>query len=70
MKSFDRLFDPDESGPTFNPATGLPMLGHCGVDIAGNPYGTDWSTHSDPFPSTSMFDAPGCGSSFGRDPWD
>lgn len=26
--------------PSFNPASGLPMIG-CAVDIEGNPYGTD-----------------------------
>lgn len=57
MKSFDWLFDPIDSGPTFNPTSGLPMLGDCGVDIAGNPYGTDFFTHSDPFSSPSMFDS-------------
>lgn len=35
----------DDHDPGFNPATGLPMTGG-GVDIAGNPYGTDLS-HDD-----------------------
>ena len=29
----------DDDGSTFNPATGLPMLG--AVDVGGNAYGTD-----------------------------
>lgn len=29
--------------PTTNPATGLPMTG--GVDVAGNPFGIDLSSH-------------------------
>ena len=29
--------------PTINPSTGLPMTG--GVDVAGNPFGTDLSNH-------------------------
>jgi hypothetical protein len=29
--------------PTINPATGLPMIG--GIDVAGNPFGTDLSSH-------------------------
>ena len=68
MKSLDWLFDPFDSGTTFNPASGLPMLGDSGLDIGGNPFGTDWSTHSDPFGSTSMFDS--TGSSFSSFPWD
>lgn len=29
-----------------NPANGLPMVGGCGgVDVQGNPYGTDWGHH-------------------------
>lgn len=36
--------DPDAgSGPSVNPATGLPMLGI--VDVEGNPYGTDLHRH-------------------------
>ena len=46
--------------PTINPATGLPMT--CGVDVAGNPFGTDLSSrHHDhwqhePHRSGSAFD--------------
>ncbi|WP_342659370.1 hypothetical protein NPJ82_17920 (plasmid) [Sphingomonas sp. NY01] len=46
--------------PTINPATGLPMTG--GVDVAGNPFGTDLSSHHhdyqqlDPHRSGSAFD--------------
>lgn len=30
------------TGCEINPATGLPMVGGCGgIDVAGNPYGTD-----------------------------
>lgn len=34
------------SGPSINPATGLPMLG--AVNTEGNPYGTDLHRHDDP----------------------
>lgn len=46
--------------PTINPATGLSMTG--GVDVAGNPFGTDLSNHGhdswhhDPHRSGSTFD--------------
>jgi len=46
--------------PTINPATGLPITG--GVDVAGNPFGTDLSNHGqdswhhDPHRSGSAFD--------------
>ncbi|MDR6790735.1 hypothetical protein J2Y58_004118 [Sphingomonas sp. BE138] len=46
--------------PTINPVTGLPMTG--GVDVAGNPFGTDLSSHHhdhwqhDPHRSGSAFD--------------
>lgn len=48
---FSMIFDPKETKPNniknnnekesrkINPATGLPMLGNCGVDIHGNPFG-------------------------------
>lgn len=46
MGIFSRLgslfSDPgDTCTPTINPATNLPMMDGCHVDIAGNPYGTD-----------------------------
>lgn len=32
----------EDLGCTINPATGLPMISGCGgVDVAGNPFGTD-----------------------------
>ena len=31
----------DYSGPSINPASGLPMMGDSMIDVAGNPYGTD-----------------------------
>lgn len=38
---WETLSEMDDHCP-FNPATGLPMMGGCGgVDVAGNPYGTD-----------------------------
>ena len=46
--------------PTINPAAGLPMTG--GIDAAGNPFGTDLSSHGhdsrqyDPYRSGSSFD--------------
>ena len=75
MKSFDWLFHPFVSYPSINPASALPMIGDSGLDVGGNPFGTDWSsginadtfsssTHCDPFPSTSTFDSIECGSSF------
>lgn len=45
--------------PTINPATGLPMIG--AIDVAGNPFGTDLSSHGhdgwqpDPHHSGSSF---------------
>ena len=45
--------------PTINPTTGLPMTG--GVDVAGNPFGTDLASHGhdhwqhDPHRSGSAF---------------
>lgn len=37
----------DDAYCTINPATGLPMVGGCGgVDVAGNPFGVDWSHHA------------------------
>lgn len=52
------------SGASINPATGLPMMGDIGgVDVMGNPYGTDLndtfhhdSFQSDPFEHTSGWD--------------
>jgi hypothetical protein len=38
--------DSEEATCSINPASGLPMVGGCGgLDVAGNPYGTD--THTD-----------------------
>ena len=55
-----------DSGCDINPATGLPMIGGCGgVDVEGNPYGTDindtfgnddWSSSSPSDDSFSSFD--------------
>lgn len=67
--------NPDDSGSdgvpelqgstcTINPASGLPMIGGCGgVDVAGNPYGTDLH---DSWPHASDWDSP---SSFSSN-WD
>ena len=34
------------SVPEINPATGLPMIDGIGsVDVGGNPFGMDWSSH-------------------------
>lgn len=58
------LFDePGNSCSTeINPASGLPMVDGCGgVDVAGNPYGTDFSSNHD---TGSTFDS---GMSFGSD---
>ena len=37
---------PEVAGPAINPATGLPMLGDAGFDVAGNAFGCG-STMSD-----------------------
>lgn len=43
----------DDHGCNINPANGLPMVGGCGgVDIEGNPYGTDFN-HDDSWTSAS-----------------
>ena len=40
-----------------NPANGLPMIGGiAGIDIEGNPYGTDWS-HDTSYDGFSHFDS-------------
>jgi|GEM_PF-5283322 len=37
-----------------NPANGMPMVGgECGIDIEGNPFGTDFS-HNDAFSCSSI----------------
>ena len=65
--------DPSNScGTTINPASGLPMVdGSCGVDVAGNPYGTDNSSSahdmdSSPWDSGCSIDS---GTSIGSDPF-
>lgn len=40
----DFLSDLFGTGPSVNPATGLPMMGG-GVDVAGNPFGVDLHRH-------------------------
>ena len=49
MKLMNLLFcdiDGFSSVPEINPATGLLMIDGIGsVDVGGNPYGTDWSSH-------------------------
>lgn len=40
-----------------NPATSLPMIeGICGLDVAGNPYGTDLGSIADALPHSHGFD--------------
>ena len=57
---FDTLGGND--GSTINPASGLPVIdGDGGIDVAGNPYGFDFSHDSFEMSSSSI------GSSF--DPW-
>lgn len=42
--SNENVFDNDSSACQVNPANGLPMVDGCGgIDVAGNPYGTDSS---------------------------
>lgn len=60
----DPMFYEDRHQSTafdINPATGLPMLndGIGGIDVGGNPYGSDLSSHDDMISSSStdsMFD--------------
>jgi len=62
------------TGPEIKPATGLPMIDdHGGVDVGGNPYGTDLHDHG--LESGSPFDPFGRGISGGHGigggfPWD
>jgi hypothetical protein len=45
-----------------NPASGLPMIEDSGVDVAGNPWGTDFSdSFNDPFQDTFQDMGGGCG---------
>lgn len=54
-----------DMGPQINPATSLPMLdGIGGVDVGGNPFGIDWSSHLG-IESGSPFDPFGHGGSSG-----
>lgn len=58
--SSSSLFDDDSSNLGINPASGLPMMDDSMMDIAGNPYGTDFDSmgsgmFDDSFGS-SMFD--------------
>lgn len=66
MNPFNWLSDLLHSDPGINPATGLPMAGDSGIDVGGNPYGTDMSDHfdsspfsTDAFSGSSMFDSTG-----------
>ena len=35
-------YNPNEQyEPSINPATGLPMVDHSGIDVGGSPYGAD-----------------------------
>lgn len=53
-----------DSSCDINPANGLPMVGGCGgVDVEGNPYGTDWSHHDDWGTSGNSWDDSFSGSS-------
>ncbi len=40
---FDNWFDSNNNNddPEINPATGLPMIDDSGIDVNGNPFGTD-----------------------------
>lgn len=46
------------STPSFNHSSGLPMIEDSGIDVAGNPYGTDMS---DTFNNSSIDDTFDCG---------
>jgi hypothetical protein len=71
----------DVHGCGINPATGLPMVGGCGgVDVEGNPFGTDlhnesWSDMSsglsdDTWSSPSFDTSPGWEDSWTGSSWD
>lgn len=45
---------PRDTGPSVNPATGLPMLGGS-VDVGGSPYGADLHRHDDVVTSSGEF---------------
>ena len=51
----------ESAGCLINPATGLPMVGGCGgVDVGGNPFGTDLHRQDTfiPAPDIPSFDDP------------
>lgn len=54
---FGNWFDSDNNnndGPEINPATGLPMIDNSGIDVSGNPFGTDFSTDNDNFNNSDI----------------
>ena len=57
--------DWESSSCRINPATGLPMVGGCGgVDVQGNPYGTDLHSDDDSSSSSIAIDTDSTGSAF------
>ncbi len=66
MGIFKNLFGDwfGNDGPEINPANGLPMMDDSGIDIEGNPFGTD----SNDFGNSDIFSDDGSNNSgFGDD---
>lgn len=67
MESFFDGSRDHEQVTTINPASGLPMQNGANIDVAGNPYGTDFNSnhqttswpdhHHDAFNSNSGYDS-------------
>ena len=56
---------PDDHNQDINPANGLPMIDDTGVDVGGNPYGTDLHTLQPTYDTGTSYEPQS--SSF--DPW-
>jgi hypothetical protein len=46
MNFFKSIFNHFYEAFSVNPANGLPMIHNSGIDVAGNPFGTDSSHHT------------------------
>jgi len=59
------------SGCSINPASGLPMIGDdcAGIDVAGNPYGTDLQDSCTDSSSSSSDDWSSFSDGFGSSDW-
>lgn len=70
MGMWDWLFGGDVAPTTvdINPATGLPLLSDIGgVDVGGNPYGTDWQKTDFSSPVAHFNNGCDMGPGFGND---